>query len=248
MVRALVILLAWLPALGFAQDYVMYETIYLKVLPGHSQQFNDAMKAHNERFHGPGPYQASVWFIANGPRSGQMFWVMGPTTFTHLDSRPSDTDHQSDWADTVLLHAEVSEGEYWRLDPELSHNVTDQPSPLLRARIFDIEAGEMDRFNELQRKLRAVDKAKNRTRSTSVFHSVARSRTGRDVAVVRYYKNWAELDAGGMDSFVRDFEDVHGAGSWAQLIRDRRDVVVSEEDEFHELIPELSVDTSTSND
>lgn len=88
MVRALVILIALLPALGFAQDYVMYETTYLKVLPGHSKQFSEAMKAHNERFHGAGPHQASVWYITNGPRSGQMFWVMGPTTFTHMDSRP----------------------------------------------------------------------------------------------------------------------------------------------------------------
>ena len=248
MVKLLVILMALLPALGLAQDYVMYETTYLKVMPGHSQQLNEAMKAHNERFHGAGPHQASVWFINNGPRSGQLFWVMGPTTFTQMDNRPSGADHESDWADNVLAHVEQGEVEYWRLDPDLSQNVTDDPPPLVRVRIFDIKAGEMDRFNELQRKLREVGKAKNRTETTSVYHTVARSGTGRDVAVVRNFKNWAELDAGGNDSFVKDFEDVHGQGSWARWIRDRRAVVVHEEDEFHQLIPELSAQPTTSNE
>jgi hypothetical protein len=248
MVRALVILIALLPTLGFAQEYVMYETTYLKVIPGHSQQFNDAMKAHNERFHASGPYRATVWYIGSGSRSGQMFWVMGPTTFTALDNRPSSPEHQSDWADNVLANADAGEVEYWRMDPELSHNVPTGPSPILRARIFDIEFGSEDRFDELQHKLREVDEAKNRNTPVAVFHTVGQSGTGRDTAVVRYYDNWAELDAGGGGSFLSDFEDVHGPGSWARWIRDRNDVVKHVEDEFHELIPELSASESTSND
>lgn len=109
MTRALIVLFALLPGIALAQDYMMYETQYLNVIPGHTQQFNDAMKAHNDRFHASGPYQASVWSITAGPHSGRMFWAMGPCTFTDLDNRPSSAEHQSDWADNVLAHAEQGE-------------------------------------------------------------------------------------------------------------------------------------------
>ncbi len=247
MVRALIVVLfALLPALGLAQDYVMYETQYLKVRPGHAQQFNDAMKAHNDRFHASGPYRAEVWYISNGPRSGQMFWTMGPCTFTDLDNRPSSTEHQNDWVDNVLANAEQGEIEYWRMDPELSHNPDTDPPPLLRVRIFDIYDGQQHRFDELQRKIKEVRVAKNRSTSRTFYRNVSASGTGRDIAVVRSFEKWADLDTAG--TFVKDYEEVHGTGSWARFVHDRAEVVKHYEDEFHELVPELSAEPTTSND
>jgi hypothetical protein len=38
----------------------------------------------------------------------------------------------------------------------------------------------------------------------------------------------------------KDFEEVHGEGSWWKLIEEYRDVVVSSEDELSILLPEMS--------
>ncbi len=70
MKRALLLAFLLVPVFALAQDYEMYETQYLKVMPGHAKQFNEAMKAHNERFHASGPYRADVSLVPNGPRSG----------------------------------------------------------------------------------------------------------------------------------------------------------------------------------
>lgn len=247
MTRALIVLFALLPGIALTQDYVMYETQYLKVRPGHTQQFNAAMKAHNDRFHASGPYQATVWYVSAGPHSGQMFWAMGPCTFTDLDNRPSSAEHQSDWADNVLANAEQGEIEYWRMDAEISHNPDNaNPPPLLRVRNFDIYEGQEHRFEEQQRKIKEMLVAKNRTTSRSLFRTVLASGTGRDYAVSTSFENWAGLDSAG--TFVKDYEDVHGTGSFARFVHDRAEIVKHDQDEFHELIPELSGESTTSND
>jgi len=245
-ILALFTLFTLLPTLALAQDYVMYETQYLTVSPGHTKQFGDAMKAHNDKYHASGPYTASVWAITNGPRSGQIFWAMGPCTFTDFDKRPSSADHESDWADNVLAHAEPGENEYWRMDEELSINpVNSAPPPLIRVRIFDIKKGQHDRFEEDQRKIKEV--LKNRDTSRAVYRTAVASGTGRDFAVATTFENWAAVDAAAGGSFVKDYEEVHGPGSFASFRRDRSEFVEHFEDEFHELLPELSASPTTSN-
>ena len=84
--------------------------------------------------------------------------------------------------------------------------------------------------------------AKNRSGSREFYRNVSASGTGRDIAVVRSFEKWAELDAA--STFVKDYEDVHGAGSFATFLHDRNEVVKHDEDEFHQLIPELSGSTN----
>ena len=104
-----------------AQDYTMYETQYLKVQPGKWKEFSANMAAHNQKFHSDGPYKSSVWRVSNGKRSGQLVWVMGPCTFTDLDSRPAGDDHESDWMNKVESLATGHHNEYWRLQESLSY-------------------------------------------------------------------------------------------------------------------------------
>jgi hypothetical protein len=246
MKRALVLFFVLVPALALAQDYEMYETQYLKVRPGHAKQFNEAMKAHNDRFHASGPYQASVWLVPNGPRSGQMFWIMGPCTFTDLDNRPSGEAHDGDWTNNVLAHAEGGETEYWKLDPDLSYQPDTNPRPLLRARILDINRFEGYRFNQLQRKVKEVLEAKKNPNPLTVFRTVSWSATGRDVATVLSFDKWADLDR--ESTFIADYEEVHGEGSWRLFLAEWGDVVKHAEEEFHQLIPELSAPPPATSD
>jgi hypothetical protein len=238
MKRALAVLFVLVPALAVAQDYEMYETQYLAVRSGHSKQFNAGIKAHNDRFHASGPYRATVWYVIDGPKSGQMFWVMGPCTFTDLDGRPAGEDHESDWAENVLAHAEQGETQYWRLDPDLSYRPDTRVRPKSRVSIHDVERNEGYRYRELRRKVKQVQEAKKYPDPVLVFRGVGQSATGRDFAVVRAFDKWAALDRDG--TFAADFEEVHGSGSWVRFLREAEEAIGSRQTELHELLPDLS--------
>ncbi len=40
----------------------------------------------------------------------------------------------------------------------------------------------------------------------------------------------------------KDYEEVHGEGSWWKIIEEYRDVVVSADDEFSVRMPEMSIE------
>ena len=246
MKRALLLAFLLVPAFVLAQDYEMYETQYLKVMPGHAKQFNEAMKAHNERFHASGPYRADVSTVPNGPRSGQIFWVMGPCTFTDLDNRPSGEEHDGDWTNNVLAHAEGGEAEYWRLDPELSYQPDTNPRPLVRVRIYDIKRFEAYRFNQSRRNVKKVLETKRYPNPSRVFRNASWSGTGRDMATVMGFDKWADLDR--ENTFAADYEEVHGEGSWRLFLEEIEEIVLHAEEEFHQLIPELSAPPAATSD
>jgi hypothetical protein len=223
------------PAVG--QDYAMYETQYLTVLPGHGDKFNEKMTEHNQRFHSEGPYTAQVFFIINGPRSGQIFWAMGPTTFTQLDSRPSGEPHDPDWRQNVLSHAEVGTAEYWRLNDDLSslQDPDAAPQPLSRVRFFEVADNAL--FMKTQEQIEATLKALGNTRARSFYRKQFAHRDGRDWALVQSYDNWAELDEPRSGSFQETFVEIHGLSAWSQFEDDRAAAVVGMQDEWRQRIP-----------
>ena len=228
------------PTQAAGQDYAMYETQYLTVLPGHSDAFNEKMTEHNERFHSEGPYTAQVFFIINGPRSGQIFWVMGPTTFTQLDGRPTGDPHDSDWGQEVLSHAETGLAEYWRRNDDLSAPLDPNaaPKPISRVRFFEVADNAL--FLKTQEQVEATLKAMGITRPRTYYRKQFFHRDGRDWALVTSYDNWAELDApgpGGGGNFQSTFVEVHGLAAWSTFQDERDAAVVGREDEWRQRIP-----------
>jgi len=220
-----------------AQDYTMYETQYLKVKPGKWQELSANMKAHNRKFHSDDPYKARVWRVVNGKRSGQLVWVMGPCTFTDLDNRPADDDHESDWTGKVESLAEGHHNEYWRRQESLSYVPDDAIHKIIRVRFLDVKDGETYRFRQLFSNITKVYEAKNHPHRLNVYRNRFRNSSGREWATVNYYDKWADLDVS--RNFPDDYEEVHGEGSWRLFLEEWEDVVVSADDEYRELMPEL---------
>jgi hypothetical protein len=238
MKKAMTALLVVVPALVSAQDYVMYETMYLKPDATKWAKLKDNLAAHNQKFHAEGPYQAQVQRVVNGPHTGQLVWVMGPCTFTHLDSRPSGDPHDSDWMTSVVALLEgVGENEYWRLDQERSYQPNTENHPKLRVRILDIERAQMYRFNELLEKMNTVRETKKYPNRRNVYRPRFWNGPGRDVALVWSFDTWAELDRDA--AFADDYEEVHGDGSWRLFLEEWRAVVKEAYDEYREVLPEL---------
>jgi hypothetical protein len=224
-----------------AQDYVLFESQYVKVLPGHASAMNEAMAAHNQAFHAEGPYTAGVYFIVNGTRSGQLSWVMGPTTWTAMDSRPAGEPHDPDWTDNVLAHGEAELTEYWILDPDLSYTPETTPETtqnLLMVRYFEVADNVL--FVKVQRQIKEVRETMKNPRARTMYRKQFQSRDGRDWATVVPYGGWAELDEDSPGSFEDAFVETHGEAAWSTFLEEFNAAVVSRADEWRQLIPELS--------
>ena len=220
------------------QDYTQYETQYLKVLPGHGEQFESALAEHNQRFHAQGPYTAVVDYIVTGPRSGQLLWIMGPATFTSLDGRPTGDPHDSDWSNEVLAHAESHSNEYWRRNDNLS---SPRPAsdntvrPVLRTRFFEVADNAL--FLKTQAQIEEVVATMGAT-GRSFYRRQFAHRDGRDWALVTSYENWAELDEA-VGNFRAAFVDLHGLGAWSLYQEERAEAVVGVDDEWRQRLPAL---------
>lgn len=228
------------PALLSGQDYTQYEVQYMTPKTGEIGELNEAMAAHNQEYHsGSGPYHANVWYVVNGPRTGQLTWIMGPATFAQLDSRPAAGGHDDDWQDNVVPHLEP-EGDvsYWRRVDDVSYMADDAQHPILRIRGFKVARGRMADFMDQRRQVKEVAEAKNMPRSEVVFVPRFRPETGPDVVVVMPFDTWADLDEG--TGFRAAFIDVHGQGAWQRWIDRNQAIIEDSWDEYRQLMPELS--------
>ncbi len=230
-----------LVTLGFSQgtDYKMYEMQYMKPKNDKLKELSAAMANHNKKYHSSGPYSAYVWLAETGPHTGEWVWVMGPCTFTDLDSRPDSKEHTEDWMYNVMPFVEsVSDGEYWKLDDKLSYSPEGSFSGKEVWTIYDLNPYEGYRFTVLCEKVLEVYKKKSYPDYFQVYRSQFRSDNGRDIAIGFGFKNWAFFDE--EDNFWKDYEEIHGEGSKWKFMEEYRDVVASSFEEVSSLIPELS--------
>lgn len=220
-------------------DYKMWQLVYLKALPGADMEAAaKAMADHNKTFHPDGKYHASVWANSTGSRLGTLVWVMGPATFTDHDARPSGKDHDGDWRN-VMKYFKIVSNEYWKLDEKKSYVPEDfKYGDKVVWTIYDIAPGEGYRFAALLEKIAEVYKQKKYDHNFAVYWNKFDNKEGRDVAIEVSFSKWAFMDED--RTMKKDFEEVHGEGSWWKAIEEYRDCVISSEDEVSVLIPEMS--------
>jgi hypothetical protein len=177
--------------------------------------------------------------VNTGPYTGQISWVMGPCTFTELDSRPDSKEHTDDWTYNVMPYVEsVSDGEYWKLDDKVSYMPAGSFTGKEIWSVYDVKPGQGYRFTALLEKAVAVYTKKSYPGYFRVYRSQFESDKGRDVAVGFGFKNYAFFDE--EDNFWKDYEEVNGEGSKMKFFAEYNDVVISAYDEVSEYIPELS--------
>jgi len=227
---------------AFAQsNYKMLELIYLKPIPGADMDAaTKAMAEHNKKYHSEDPYKASVWSNLTGDRVGTICWAMYPATFTQYDERKNIEAHDKDWDKNVSSYYEVVADEFWKQDDDLSY----WPEGFKWGKrvvwtVYDIKPGDGYRFKALLENIKEVYEKKNYNHNFTVFWNKFENKEGRDVAIEVDFDKWAFLDE---DMHMKkDYEEVHGEGSWWKAVEEYRDVVVSAEDEVSEMIPEMSI-------
>jgi hypothetical protein len=237
-----------LPGLLLAQEedksYMMWETMI--VTPDYTKlsAFSDAMAHHNKTYHNTAPYTANVYNISTGPNMGKLMWIMGPCTYTHLDSRPSEGGHDEDWATNVMpLIKEMSNGEFWKMNADLSNiSPTGGPYKIQRVRFHEVAKGQGYRMNGLLKKVSETVKAMEGDNPWGVFYNEWQQgfKIGRHVATVSYHNSWSELDDD--RSFRKTFEKTHGENSWSGFLTEMQDVFSNSWDEFWVRNDKMSAD------
>lgn len=222
-------------------DYTQWVVVDLKPKADKIGQLEAGLAAHNKKYHTADPYKAYVWSVNTGPNSGSYTWLMGPITFTQMDGRATNAEHDVDWNNNVLAHCEtVPNISYWRWDneinyaPEGSQNFTKS-----RLRFNTIRPGEGDRYEDQLKKIVEVYKQKKYPASYNVYWHFGASE-GPHVAVGIDFDKWAFFDA--PNTFVVDFESIHGEGSYERFLEEL-DIAIDRSktyDELTEFMPNLS--------
>jgi len=227
--KKLLFILLCLPLIAFSQEENkanLFEVVNITVKAGQEDAFEAAVKAHNMKFHPEGgQYRARLFYNMNGPDGGKYSWIMGPTSWTALDNRPGKGAHDDDWDSNVTTHVEKYESPtFWTYSEKLSHDVENVSPQKRLIWMYDIKRGQGARWSELVGKVKEVYEAKRPTELFwVVWNEFADSKAGMDAALIFAFDDWAWMDRN--SNFGKEYEEVHGDGSWHNFLNEFTDTV-----------------------
>jgi hypothetical protein len=192
----------------------------MKVKNSNVDAFEAAVKAHNEKFHSAAPYVAELHYNVNGPNGGTYTWIMGPTSYTAMDTRPGEGAHDDDWDNNVTKHVEyMYPPSYWSGDSKLSSIVANAKNSKRLIWMYDIKKGQRARWSELVGKVAKVYREKRPEQTFIVgWNEFVDTKAGNDAVMIFPFDKWAWMD--NRSNFSKDFEAVHGSGSWHNFLNE----------------------------
>jgi len=211
-----------LPLMMVAQtnESLIIENVMLTVNPEKIAEFEAGIAAHNKKFHADGPYGARVYNVLNGKNSGKYMLIMGPLPWSAMDARPSGQDHVDDNNKNVNMHITSDvEVNYMKMHPELSNFSKDFEIDKVSVFMIDVKRFKQQDFMEkVINKVVKVYMEKMPDQLYGVYSNEMNNMDGMDFGWVEFFNNSSWL--GKEDKFMQDFEEVHGAGSFAKFIAD----------------------------
>jgi hypothetical protein len=144
---------------------------------------------------------------------------MGPTTWTELDGAPGDGEHMADWEKNVNPYCEsIGEEMFWRAAKDIYYAPEGGDNfKKSSMRASYVRSGHMDRYLEQMKKIAQMFKQKKYTASFSVAIRQGASTEVNAVSFISFDK-WAWMDR--PDTWVKDFNEVHGDGAWARFLEE----------------------------
>ena len=227
----MLVMALFLTSNGIAQEaakktYGMAELSFMLPKVGMEKAFVNSVKAHNDKYHKEGPNKAYIDNVLTGGEAGWFVWIMGPCTFTDLDSRPGEGAHADDWTKNIAPNIQkYGRTEYWKYNDKLSYQADATPPKYETLWIIDLKQGDYYRFEAFMTKIQAAY-VKKGSRNISVYNNQFVSDDGREVCVVWDYKNWAAFDEDG-GGIKKEFEEINGEGSWENALDEWEEITES---------------------
>lgn len=215
---------------------LVVETMYILPKRGMEEKFENALKAHNNKFHPAGPYVAGLRKVEYGDKAGWYVFVYGPTTYDKLDSRPAkENGHADDWSTNVdPLIEEYGSTSLWNYNSSLSYGFDLLgKSKYYEVWTVDIERGQYYRFKALVEKLLKAHESIGKG-AFLVFNNPLHQADGPDVGLVWSFDSYKEWnDDMGLQAAV---EKLYGKGSWQNLMDEWMDILVDYNSEIRSLV------------
>ncbi len=232
-----------LPCLIFAQEaqeYGVFTNLMLTAHPEKITELEAGLKAHNEKYHAEGAYQASVFFVTSGKNFGKYIWSMGPLPWSAMDNAPGDENgHNADWNANVAPYALAeSEVNYWRADLEHSNFTKDFQLKNLSIFMLDMKRFKQTQFMSVLDKVTKVFKTKDPEQQWGVYFNELNNMDGQDVVWVNFFdsSSWMSEE----DKFPQWFEEVHGEGTFIPFLTDFEGATNADMQELWVFRPDLS--------
>lgn len=204
-------------------EKTVVESVYILPKKGMADEFEKAIKAHNEKFHPTGDYVAGLRKVEYGDKAGWYVWIMGPTTYTALDSRPTkENGHEDDWNKTVEPFVEkYGPVNLWNYNEKLSFG----KDILMKAKHYeawaiDLKRGQYYRFKEIAKKL--MKTSEKMGVAFLIFNNPLHTSHSADVGMVWDFKSYADWSTD--NGFKKEFEKLYGEGSWQNMYDEWLDI------------------------
>lgn len=221
------------------EEPVIVQNVMIGVLPGHMADFRAGMSEHNKTFHAEGDYGCRVYSIANGENTGKYIWSM-VSSWSAMDNRPAGEDHDNHWDTEVAVHLMPNaNASFWRWNTDLSTNTGISEINKLMIWTVDLEIAKQSRAMELLEKVKKVYDEKMPDEPYGIYmNTMTSSAEGRDLAIVSYMNNLAEMNE--QQDFVTYFNEVHGSGAFTSFITEWWSLIKAESTEMWVYDEELS--------
>ena len=208
----------------FAQEYIMFEGIYLELKEGGEiTKLESGVKKHNAKYHdGKNGPKAYLFNVLTGPYSGQYSWIMGPITLSHMDASLS-SDHTKDWEVNVEKYARSHNYQYSTRDEELTYNPDNEVvGTNILQRVFDVK----NKSKDMEAVVGAIKSIKetlvkmDADIARRVYRNQFRSPERKDISLVYPFKSWTRFeDSNGLPpNFSASYDKINGKGSWQKNV------------------------------
>tara|TARA_R110000765_G_scaffold106213_5_gene196564 strand:+ start:2233 stop:2994 length:762 start_codon:yes stop_codon:yes gene_type:complete len=240
--KKLLYTLVLVPLMMVAQtnESLVIENVMLTVKPDKIAEFEAGIAAHNKKFHASGPYGARVYSILNGKNAGKYMLIMGPLPWSAMDGRPASKEHTDDNNKNINQYIESEvEVNYMKMHPDLSNFSKDFEINKVSVFMIDIKRfKDMDFMEKVVKKVAKMYKEKMPDQIYGLYTNEIPNMDGMDFAWVDFFDNssWMAKD----DTFMRDFEEVHGTDSFQQFIKDVEATTDGDKGEIWSLRKDLS--------
>ena len=209
----------------FAQDYILFENIYLEPINGQTTKLVQGVKKHNAKYHdGVNGPKAYLFFVWTGEYSGQYVWVKGPMKWSELDGAAGEA-HTKDWEMNVDKYGRSHNIQYSLRDEDLTYNPNNETvGENVLIRTFDVnnKYGDMAAVRGAIKLIKETLVKMNSDIARRVYTNEFRTFDRRDIFLVYPFQSWEKFE--GPNTLPlgtgRAFEEYNGEGSLRKLLLD----------------------------
>lgn len=228
-----------------AKTYTQYDTFRFTVDNKSAKKFTKNMRSHIKKYHVKGTLKTKIYNVIYGPNTNELIWVMGPISYSELDSRPDNKKHDDDWEDNINPYiTSYKQSEIWRImDGLIINNMdkkADSPEKYITRYLTVNPDSDSEVLKYLLNQVKSTLEKIGKEKFWAIFDNqlIQGNLNGRHLMGISSMESWAELDED--REFLKNFEALYGKGSLKTFDALYNKVFINQWNEVIEVNKEMS--------